>query len=1290
MRLIGHYQAGKQLSPELAFQPAPIPKFEGLQLPVAAGPTSPSRATFPAAALQPQNSGQGIRIPPLDPQKVAQYTGLFERSGAQNGVLDGQTAKAIFERAGLPVETLGKIWTLADREQRGALDQTEFILAMHLLTSMKSRTMTALPSTLPTGFYDAAARRGAPPPPPQARQPGGASRQFSGGTIGAPARTMSPLARGPYTGPPSAAQWLITPPDKAKYDQFFANIDTRGRGIISGEQAVGFFGDSGLSEEILASIWDLADINSEGQLNKDEFAVAMYLIRQQRAANAPPLPAFLPPLLVPPSMRKPGLQQQTQQTTAPAFEPSSKPTMPKSAADDLFGLDEPSQAPSQQPLAPTATGGSARDAFAPGATNSPSSPPRTQTQAAATSSTFKPFVPSSAFGASLAQQSTGGSQASASASQPRVMPQVAASRTQPSAVDDLLSDNDTGADERSKLGSDTTELANMSNQIGNLRSQMEQTQAKKTATQTDLNATAAQKQDLEARLQQFRAQYEQEIRTVKQLEQQLTASRESTKKLGQDLALLEGTYQDLQTQHQTIAQSLQADQAENANLKQRIAQLNSEVNRLKPEIEKLKLDARQQKGMVSINKKQLTTNETERDRLQGEKGDLEREAAEAEAARAIPTQRSPPATAKDVASPTGSTMSNTNPFFRKNPNDSAAVEQESGPGAILQGAPNPTAFDQLFGPAFNSDSKSPPPATSFVGRALPVAAGAAVGTVAGAAVGADLAESVSSDGKATPTATPPLSDGNHDVPALSEPPPPPEAGQFKPVHLPVGGLKAPHEEDSLSTSVVPPASRAGFSNTPGTSSAGAITPTAETVPGAFPSERGPSGVAEPPTEVSSDFDSAFADFGAGESSKQLPLDQNDLFATSFPKPPTKESNGVSSEFPPIQSLETEHDESDSEEDDDGDNNASRDFGNSFRPPGTNASQTEEVPALAGHQEFPVTSQPASNELPPITAQVSPPTYEQSEKKDVGRSASNDFPKEFTGLLPARENTDSFESVLGSNADVDTPRAVPVKQLSFPVNTPTSVSDVFHDASSRPLSSFTDEGAAGTSGQPNLDEAVRAPAAVNVFDEFDEFDDLAEAKEDEKAGGFDFGFSGHAQDDSGFNTAFDSSAPSTTTSRAPTAASGSLQDANGFTPTASVSTPFTTGGTADSAVQSTSNTQHDWDAIFSGLDNSKTDDLDTSFGNDPWTTTNGSNSTSTPAALSSQGKKAADMGRAVTPGTDHDDPILKRLTGMGYPRADALTALELYDYDISKVCLLRVIERGGKLTLTQAVDHLSTK
>ena len=43
----------------------------------------------PAPGLQPQHSGP-IRVPPLTPEKAAEYAALFEKSGAVNGILSGE------------------------------------------------------------------------------------------------------------------------------------------------------------------------------------------------------------------------------------------------------------------------------------------------------------------------------------------------------------------------------------------------------------------------------------------------------------------------------------------------------------------------------------------------------------------------------------------------------------------------------------------------------------------------------------------------------------------------------------------------------------------------------------------------------------------------------------------------------------------------------------------------------------------------------------------------------------------------------------------------------------------------------------------------------------------------------------------------------------------------------------------------------------------------------------------------------------------------------------------------
>ncbi|KAK7208907.1 hypothetical protein V2G26_016085 [Clonostachys chloroleuca] len=191
---------------------------------------------------------------------------------------------------------------------------------------------------------------------------------------------------------------------------------------------------------------------------------------------------------------------------------------------------------------------------------------------------------------------------------------------------------------------------------------MQDTQAKRTNTQNELNQANSQKQNFEQRLSQLRTLYEKEAQDTRALEEQLRTARADTQKLQSECMILEGTYKDVQTQHQETLSSLQADQQENANLRERIRVVNGEIAQLKPQIEKLKSDARQQKGLVAINKKQLSTTENERDKLKAEAEELTK--SNEELSRQINTG-SPASTTAKVASPALSTASGNNPFFNR-------------------------------------------------------------------------------------------------------------------------------------------------------------------------------------------------------------------------------------------------------------------------------------------------------------------------------------------------------------------------------------------------------------------------------------------------------------------------------------------------------------------------------------------------------------------------------------------------------------------------------------------------
>ena len=1298
----------------------------------------------------------------------------------------------IFERAQLPNETLGSIWALADTEQKGALGLTEFIIAMHLLASMRNGSMRAIPQVLPAGLYEAASRRGGPPQAPRSRPTSDgvaptAPRLFSNQGISSPQRVgfQQPMGTGD--------QWLVTGQDKAQFDSIFATVDTQNRGFVTGDQAVTFFSNSRLPEEALAQIWDLADINSEGQLNRDEFAVAMYLIRQQRSKTTgrDVLPQSLPSKLIPPSMRRQPVAPQ--QPTAPTFDNAANITAPKSASEDLFGLDAISS-PTAAPLQPKSTGDSSAYATPPRDQSSPAPP-------AAQSSHFKPFVPSSSFGQSIVTPQPTSTPSSSSPQAARSGPAL-----QRSATDDLLGDTDPEVSKR--LTSETTDLANLSNQVSGLTGQMQEIKNKRGTTESDLSQAQNQKRQFEARLAELRSAYEQEVREVRSLEERLTTSKNDTKKLQSDMHMIYGTHQDLQNQHRQISQALSADQTENANLKEKIRQTSTEIEQLKPQLEKLRSDARHQKGLVAINKKQLATHEAEREKVRGDVDGATKEHAEAtkeleQTQRDLTSSTQPYTTQSPLASPPVATTSpspgtSMNPFFRQ---PSGTQQSERGPGASPFGSPpvtspNHNAFDSFFGPS--GPSATPPPPTSFRSDSPSVPHGTTQSShMSGDGVGS-----------ATPPTSPPQSVSTDSPATVSEPPAPPQSRQITSSFLPLRPNLDDSGSESSSVRVVPPASRMGeredtpsnlhsqqtipesptqhFQDVQGPPSqltplsTGQAAPLPEDlgrdrgpptgprdVPGAFPGDETPMeqpqpdfmsptsvysntgldprvddsaaagglassqpsrlqpGILDPfgksstPTSAKDDFESAFEGFT--ENKGKAPEAPNgsvsdDPFAPSAPGQAT-------SEFPPIKELDADESESDSDKGFDDD--FTEQTANKTKESGPNE-------ALQGQSAFvgqdglapsrpPFTSTDSvKSDLPTPGAQSSPPQYEQvmgSNQNNVhgDRKSSNPFPPEFSGLLPSRDDpmsttagdstsnvppstsvntvpTFSRESTQGQDATTD-----PLTKQRSPMSPGASVN--------APYAYTATNASASSPPQPQPQPpTVPAKERPTPKDDFDDFDDLAPAQEEDEKGDETIDFSRHPGDaDFNFNPVFDSPAASSShhaqgTSQSTSSTFPGPTDSafNDFAPNASsggitsggtgLGLGSTDGGNGNRSVAAAGGglkkekekdqgpVSHDWDAIFAGLDAPPATTASTATNNT--TTSSGLNGTTAPTSVlggasgGGGGSGSAAQGvkneATVPTAAADDDPILKRLMGMGFSRQDSLDALERYDYNIDKV------------------------
>lgn len=130
--------------------------------------------------------------------------------------------------------------------------------------------------------------------------------------------------------------------------------------------------------------------------------------------------------------------------------------------------------------------------------------------------------------------------------------------------------------------------------------------------------------------------------------------------------------------------------------------------------------------------------------------------------------------------------------------------------------------------------------------------------------------------------------------------------------------------------------------------------------------------------------------------------------------------------------------------------------------------------------------------------------------------------------------------------------------------------------------------------------------------------------------------------------FDSSPPASQT-KSESTAFGNESSFDFVSSSSATGAPAAAGGSQQKAADN-----HDWDAIFAGLDSPST------------AAPPGLNNSGTANNHENKDPRPPPPGRALTEQGVHDDPILKNLTGMGYSRTDAVAALEKYDYNLERV------------------------
>ncbi|XP_048458051.1 epidermal growth factor receptor substrate 15 [Rhincodon typus] len=186
-----------------------------------------------------------------------------------DGRVGAAEAASFLKRSGLSDLVLGKIWDLADADAKGFLNKQEFFVALRLVACAQNGLEVSLNSL----------QLAAPAP------------KFND-------RNSPLLASG---SAPIDVPWAVKLEEKAKYDIIFDSLNPV-NGFLSGDKVKPVLLNSKLPVDVLGRVWDLSDTDRDGLLDRDEFAVAMYLV--YRALEKEPVPFSLSPALIPPSKRK--------------------------------------------------------------------------------------------------------------------------------------------------------------------------------------------------------------------------------------------------------------------------------------------------------------------------------------------------------------------------------------------------------------------------------------------------------------------------------------------------------------------------------------------------------------------------------------------------------------------------------------------------------------------------------------------------------------------------------------------------------------------------------------------------------------------------------------------------------------------------------------------------------------------------------------------------------------------------------------------------------------------------
>ncbi|KAI8909793.1 hypothetical protein EDD86DRAFT_247132 [Gorgonomyces haynaldii] len=533
----------KDLVPKLDLQPKLQPQHTGVQTPI-----------------QPQMTGQQIELQKEDRER---FTGFFESLGPSNGVVTGDVARDLFLKSQLPVEQLSAIWRLADTKGTGNLNLSQFLIAMTLITKLKTGQLLSVPAVLPPSLL-----------------------QQVGLTVPST----------PSKADPSEQQ-------RRQYQLYFADLDKSKKGFLTGAESYDFFVRSGLPPAELAQIWDTVDVQKTGAINVEGFITAMHMIRQKmdgKPMSQTPIPQtpidmdLLGPVLDTP--------KQDVKNVVPL------PTSPSKSTTDLKSIPTGlGSTASISPLPVHLTGSLASN---PALSTTPGLPTTSSLPSSGLPSVGLPFTPNTGTGLTSSLSTTG---------LPSLIPSLGSS-TMLSGISAVEIKNI--AQRQSEVNARQDEVLKLEQELSKLAPSQEELQKKREQVEEEFKQVTEKKNQLTIDLVQKRAQYESDVQTLQDLQISLARELQTVTVLKQELGQYEQALKAVQNEKQAALDKQQETQDEMNKMKKQIQELTDETNKMRDTLKEVQIDLTKQQQFADVNRKLLDSTQ---DQYKQVKSDLEDE-----------------------------------------------------------------------------------------------------------------------------------------------------------------------------------------------------------------------------------------------------------------------------------------------------------------------------------------------------------------------------------------------------------------------------------------------------------------------------------------------------------------------------------------------------------------------------------------------------------------------------------------------------------------------------------------